>query len=310
MAVKVDITARIQGEAKLKDTLEQLQKTTAFQRAILDSAPYAIVATQADGTITMFNAGAERMLGYRAEEVVGKLKPDVFHNGNEIIERARALTAELGFPIEPPSEAFIAKARLGQPSESQWTYIRKDGTQFPGQLSLSPIRDDAGQITGFMGTTQDITERKRAEEALSASEHGYRLLAENMRDVVWTVDMNMNRTYVSSSIEFLTGYSVDEALQQSYDQVLTADSAKHTREVFRRILVEARENPTILSQPVCHEMEYRCKNGGTIWAEANMTWLRAEDGSLVGGIGVSRDITARKKAAQELREYCAQTGAC
>ena len=173
----------------------------------------------------------------------------------------------------------------------------------PRAALMAAIYDNTGQITGFMGIVQDITERKRAEAALLASEHRYRLLAENMRDVVWTVDMNMNRTYISPSIQLLTGHSVEEALQLKYDEVLTPDSAKHTREVFMKILAEAQNNPAVLSQSVCLEMEYRCKNGGAIWAEVNMSWLLGEDGSPVGGMGVSRDITARKKAAQEREEY-------
>jgi PAS domain S-box-containing protein len=303
VAVKMDITARKRAEMELKEALEQLQKTTSLQQAILNGTEYSIIAAQANGTITVFNAGAERMLGYRAEEVVGQATPEILHDRNEVIERARVLTAELGVPVQPGFEVFVTKARLGQPNENRWTYIRKDGTRFPVLLSVTPICDNSGQVTGFMGIAQDITERNRAEEALLASETRYRLLAENIRDVVWTVDMNMHRTYVSSSIRLLTGHTVEEALQLPFDEVLTPDSAKQTGEFFMTLMAQARDNPQVLSQPVCLEMEYRCKNGGTIWAEANMTFLLGKDGSPVGGMGVSRDITARKKAAQELQEY-------
>ena len=89
VAVKIDITARVQGETELKEAHQQLRRTTALQQAILNGAPYSIIATQPDGTITVFNAGAERMLGYRAEEVVGKVTPEIFHDENEVMERAR-----------------------------------------------------------------------------------------------------------------------------------------------------------------------------------------------------------------------------
>jgi PAS domain S-box-containing protein len=303
VAVKIDVTARKQGELALKETNEQLQKTTAFQRALLNSAGYAIVAMQTDGTIMVFNAGAERMLGYRAEEVVGKVGLEFFHDRNEMAERAEALSAELGFFVRPGGETLVAKVRPGQLDECEWTYVRKDGTRLPGLLSMSAIYDSAGQVTGFMGIIQDITERKRAEEALLASEHRYRLLAENMRDVVWTADMNLNRTYVSPSVVHLTGHTAEEALQLPYDEVLSPQSTKDTREVFMRIMAEARTNPSVFLKPTRHEMEYRCKEGGTVWAEANMTWLLGKGGTPIGGMGVSRDITARKKAAQELQEY-------
>ena len=306
VAVKMDITARKQAETELKEALEQLQRTTALQQAILNGAEYSIIATKADGTITVFNAGAERMLGYRAEEVVGKATPEIFHDKKEVIERVRSLTAELGSPPRRGFDAFVAKSRLGLSNEEQWTYIRKDGTRFPALLSVTPICDPSGQVTGFMGIAQDITERKRAEEALSSSETRYRLLAENMRDVVWTVDENMNRTYVSSSITLLTGHSVEEALQIPFVEVMTPDSAKRVRRHFETIAARAQGDPKVLLQPVCLEIEYRCKNGGTVWAEANITLLLGQAGSIAGAMGVSRDITARRKVSQELQEYASK----
>ena len=303
VAVKMDITARKHAETELKEALEQLQRTTSLQHAILNGSEYSIIATRADGTITVFNAGAERMLGYRADEVVGKATPEIFHDGNEVVERARTQAAEVGSPVPPGFETFVNKSRLGRPNENEWTYIRKDGTRFPVQLSVTPICDNTGQITGFMGVAQDITERKRAEEALSASETRYRLLAENMRDVVWAVDGSLRRTYVSSSIRLLTGHTVEEAMQLSFDEVVTPETAKQVREAFAKVAAQARENPEVLQEPIWLEMEYRCKNGGTIWAEANATIHVGKNGSFSAAMGVSRDITARKKASQRLQEY-------
>ncbi len=111
VAVKLDITARKIAEATLKDARDQLEKTTAFQQAILNSADHTIIATEVDGTITAFNAGAERMLGYRADEMVGKCTPEVIHDRDELIEQARLLSEELGFPFPPSFEAFVAKAQ-------------------------------------------------------------------------------------------------------------------------------------------------------------------------------------------------------
>ena len=298
-----DVSARKKAEEELRQALSQLQKTTALQQAILDGSEYSIIATQADGTITVFNAGAERMLGYWAEEVVGKATPALFHDKDETIERAKALSENVGMSIEPGIETYVAKSRLGLPNEDEWTYVRKDGTRFPVLLSITPIFDDTGEISGFMGISQDITQRKRAEEALSASESRYRLLAENMRDVVWTIGGDMNRTYVSSSITSLTGHSVEEAQQMTFDEVLAPSSAERVRRVFERIRDLARENPDVLREPVCMEIEYRRKDGGTTWAEANITLLLGEDKSIIGAMGVSRDIAARKRAAEELQQY-------
>ena len=97
----------------------RLKQTTMLQRAILESANYTIVATTVDGTILTFNAAAERWLGYAAAEVVGKT-PVIFHDWNEIVQRSQQLSQELGISIEPGFEAFVAKARRGEPDEREW----------------------------------------------------------------------------------------------------------------------------------------------------------------------------------------------
>lgn len=143
-----------------------LIETTQFQRAILDSANYAIIATTPDGTIRTFNRAAERLLGYTAEEVVGKVTPMIIHDDEEVVQRAQELTQELGILIKPGFESVVAKARLGKIDEREWAYIRKDGSCFPVLLSVTAVRDLDDNITGFLGIGSDITERKQAETLL------------------------------------------------------------------------------------------------------------------------------------------------
>ncbi|HYP28952.1 MAG TPA: CHASE3 domain-containing protein [Blastocatellia bacterium] len=141
-----------------------LRETTSLQKAILDGGNYTIISTAPDGTIKSFNAAAEQMLGYPGREVVGKTTPALFHDPEEVARRAEELSKELGVRVEPGFEAFVARARQGGPDEKEWTYIRKDGSRFPVLLSITALRDDGGEIKGFLGIGSDITERKRAEE--------------------------------------------------------------------------------------------------------------------------------------------------
>jgi PAS domain S-box-containing protein len=152
-----------------KRSAEQLLKTTVLQRAILDSANYIIISTNANGMICTFNATAERLLGYTAEEVVGKQTPVIIHDREEVERRAQELTEELGIAIAPGFECFVAKARLGGLEEREWTYIGKDGSRFPVLLSVSALRDPEGNITGFVGIGSDITQQKQAQETLKIS---------------------------------------------------------------------------------------------------------------------------------------------
>nr|WP_322505783.1 PAS domain-containing protein [Chroococcidiopsis cubana] len=128
----------------------QLQQTMQLQQAVLNSANYTIISTTTDGTILTFNAAAEKLLGYSASEIVGKTTPVIIHDREEVVSRARELTQELGVTIEPGFEVFVAKARRGEPTEQEWTYIRKDGSRFPVLLSISAMYDANGKITGFL----------------------------------------------------------------------------------------------------------------------------------------------------------------
>ena len=143
-----------------------LQQANAWQTGILDSANFAVISTDTGGVIRTINATAAEKLGYRPDELEGKVTPALLHDPTEIAARADALTAELGRSVSADWEAFVAKARLGHCDENDWTYIRKDGTRFPVRLSVTAMRDDDGQVTGFLGVAYDIALQKQAEAKL------------------------------------------------------------------------------------------------------------------------------------------------
>ncbi len=149
-----------------KQTERQIRELNSIQQAIFDGANYAIIATDLSGIIHTFNKAAERFLGYRALEVIGKKSPDIFHSAAEIRKRALELSHELGVRVEPGFEAFVAKARQNMLDESEWTYVRKDGTTFPVLLSVTALRNSDNEIAGFVGIASDISERIRANAEL------------------------------------------------------------------------------------------------------------------------------------------------
>jgi PAS domain S-box-containing protein len=189
VGITEDITERKRGE-------EILRATSALQRAILDSAGYAVISTSAEGHIRIFNAAAERMIGYKAEEVIGRPTSILIHDWTEVERRAKELSAELGRPVSPDFEVFVAKARLGQADEHEWTYVRKDGSRLPVLLSVTPVRDERGVILGFMGIASDITERKRAEtqlqQARQAAEAASRAKGEFLANMSHEIRTPMN----------------------------------------------------------------------------------------------------------------------
>lgn len=162
MAIQSDITER-------KNSESLLLATSALQRAMLEGAGYAIIATDTQGIIQLFNPAAERMLGYSAAEMVGQKTPAAFHMPEDVAARAKELTAELGREVPAGFETFVAKAELGQPDQREWTYVRKDGSHFPVLLSVTTLFAERGKITGYLGVASDLTERKHDEETLRST---------------------------------------------------------------------------------------------------------------------------------------------
>jgi PAS domain S-box-containing protein len=143
-----------------------LREISLLQRTILDNAAYGIVSTRSDGVITSFNQAAEQLLGYTAAEVVGIATPMLWHDREEIAQCARELAKETGEMIEPGFGVFVARFRRKHPDEGEWTFIRKDGSRVPVALSGTVLRSETGEISGYVGLAYDLTERKRAEQAL------------------------------------------------------------------------------------------------------------------------------------------------
>ena len=158
----VSVTYRDITQEKL--LMQQLEHSNRLRTAIVECAAYSIISTEVDGTILTFNQAAERMLWYRAEEMIGKSTLAIIHDTEEIKIRAETLSHELGYPVTPGFEVFVAKAKMGAQEEHEWTYVRKDGSRFPVLLSVTALRDENNNINGYLGIAYDISERKRAEE--------------------------------------------------------------------------------------------------------------------------------------------------
>jgi len=142
---------------------EALLKTGALQNAILTSANFSIIATDEKGIIQLFNVGAELMLGYLAEEVVNKINPSDIHDPEEVMARAQALSLELATTITPGFEALAFKASRGIEDIYELTYICKDGSRFPAIVSITALRDDYGNIIGYLLIGTDNSVRKQVE---------------------------------------------------------------------------------------------------------------------------------------------------
>ncbi|MEI7434730.1 MAG: PAS domain S-box protein, partial [Methanomicrobiales archaeon] len=160
--------------------------------------------------------------------------------------------------------------------------------------------NDQGEPLRMSGICIDISERKHAEEALRESEARYRLLADNATDVIWTLNLNGAFTYVSPSIFQLRGYTQEEVMHQSLPEVLSEGSVAVVEETMRQTLEQVK--PGIIPAPTVIEVEQPCKDGSSVWTEVVSRLLVDATGNPAGFIGISRNITERRRVAELLRE--------
>lgn len=150
---------------------------------------------------------------------------------------------------------------------------------------------------------RDVVTLSKLEQSLRQSESLYRLLAHNVNDVIWTMDMNLRFTYVSPAVKQLRGFTPEEVMAQRVEDVLTPASLETALKAFEEEMAYERSNPGGRARPRVLEFEQYCKDGSTVWTEDKMVFLRDAQGRPVGILGVTRDITGRKKAQEELRRY-------
>lgn len=166
ISIRLLITDQKENEERLKEMTERLSESLLFLKSIQDNAAYAIISGAPDGTITSFNKKAEEMLGYSAEELVGKETPAIWHDIDEVVARSQEFSEKLDEKIEPGFDTFVCHSRLGLANEFEWTYIHKNGERFPVNLSITQLKDQHGNMTGYLGIAQDISEKKALQASL------------------------------------------------------------------------------------------------------------------------------------------------
>jgi len=298
-------SANRNAEVKREETL---LKTGALQNAILNSANFSSIATDANGVIQIFNVGAERMLGYAADEVVDKITPADISDPQEVIERAKTLSAELSTAIAPGFEALVFKASRGIEDIYELTYIRKDGSRFPAVVSVTALRDAQNAIIGYLLIGTDNSARKRAEEALLKAgalqsaifnSANFSSIATDEKGVIQIFNVGAER---------MLGYAAAEVL----DNITPADISDP-----REVIARAKALSLQLATPITpgfealvfkasrgiediYELTYIRKDGSCFPAVVSVTALRDDIGGIIGYLLIGTDNTARKQAEEAL----------
>jgi PAS domain S-box-containing protein len=226
-----DISAQKAAQARIRELNSGLEEQVAQRTAELrqvnvllgsvlrSASEVSIIATDVQGIIRVFNHGAERLLGYAAYELIDKSTPAVIHVADEIAARGAALSAEYGKPIEGFA-VFVHKPQTEGAEMREWTYVRKDGSHFPVTLVTTAMRDDHGQVTGYLGIAVDITERKAAERELAVSLETTRAILDTAINPVITVDASGTIRSFNPAGSAVFGYRADEMIGQSIKRLL------------------------------------------------------------------------------------------
>ena len=188
--------------SRRKKAEEKLRESQRYLHEVLNAATQvAIIATDLEGTITVWNTGAAKMLGYTTEETVGKVTPAIIHLESEVVERGNLLSKKFGYPVQG-FDVFVAKAKLGEYEKSEWTYVKKDRTHITVDLIITAVHNSNGEITGYLGVAIDITDRKQAEillkkakqEADSANQAKSEFLAQMSHEIRTPINIVIGMT--------------------------------------------------------------------------------------------------------------------
>ncbi|MEK6261879.1 MAG: response regulator [Planctomycetota bacterium] len=221
-----------QRTAELKRSQQALESANGQLAGVLDAATQiSIIATDVTGTITVFNTGAEQMLGYAAGEMVARHTPEIIHLPSEIAARSKELSFEFARPITG-FEVLVAAVGHRKYERREWTFVRRDGSQFAADLVVTAVKNASGEVTGYLGVAEDITVRKETERQLvtarETAEQAARAKSEFLANMSHEIRTPMNGIIGMTELALGTSLTPD---QQEY-----LDTVKSSADSLLRII--------------------------------------------------------------------------
>lgn len=272
-------------ELKFSGSVQDLPAADRLELLVDAVTEYAIYLLDRDGVIRSWNAGAERINGYRASEAIGRNFSLFFTTEDRAADVPPQILAQAG--------------RAGRAERDGWR-LRKDGGRFWASSLAQPVRDARGRVIGFAEITRDMTERREAQQALYDSERKFRLLIQAVKDcAIYMLDPSGVIVNWNSGAERLKGYSAAEIVGQHFSKFYARED--RMAGLPARVL----ENAARDGHYEAEGWRVR-KDGGRFWAAVEVDAIRDDNNELIGFAKITRDITERQVAQQTLRETARQ----
>ncbi len=270
--------------ATLVDLTDRIRAGKEFQQLsrVVSQMADSVVITDVSGVIEYVNPAFERLTGYTRDEALGQT-PRILKSG----QHSQEFYADLW-------QTILA----GEVYQGEMTNRKKDGEIFVEAKTITPIRDAKGAITHFVATGKDITERKQMESALRQREADYHLIAENTSDAIWIMDLETESfIYVSPSVARLLGFTPAEMLARPMRMVITAESLQMVLAALPQRIEAFRHGLGGTTQ--VDQLDQIRHDGSVVHTEVATTLVITEAGRLQV-VGISRDISERRRAEEEL----------
>jgi PAS domain S-box-containing protein len=275
------------------DPRAALINAATLRQAIHNNASFSSITTNAKGIIQIFSLGAEKLLGYSAVEVLNKFTPVDLHDKDELATRAIALSKEFGVPIPSGFQTLAFKAARGQDDTYEITKIRKDGSRFPAQVSISALRDNQNLIIGYLLVATDNSAQRAVQANLRVSEIRYRRLFETAHDGVLLVDANTKKiTDANPFMTALLGYTREQFIGRELFEIGLFKDEIASQDMMLKL--EA------TGQVRYEDLPLKSITGKQQEVEV-VANLYDEDGKAVIQCNI-RDITQRKKTETQLHD--------
>ncbi len=280
-----------QDVTEVRAASRQQERDRDLFAGVLDAATeQAIIGLDADGVITVFNTGAERMLGYAATELIGKVAPPALFDPAELAERAADFSTPADF------RAVVGSAVRGEPYTRPWSLFTKDGRRLQTTITVTAMRDVDGAITGFIQVGTDVTAQQNTQRALQASEALFESIFNHAPGGILLADTsppNPGRLLrVNPAMSAITGYSQQQLLSMAIADLTHPDDADAHRSRFLALQSSHFYDPSV-------ERRWVHADGHEIWVQFDVT-RAGEVSSSTTAVGMVEDITARKRAEDRL----------